>query len=183
MDFFTQGLTSETAAQVSGLILLVWAVWVWFTGLIGIFWAKSIRRTYGSLLDGGWAFLRLLRSLVTAAMLAVMVGNALQRMAGVKTELLVSNVVGLILAILLNWLVITGDQTRFYGRCDRALARRIIRAERQMAYSILTRISLVFTIFSLATLFVFTDTSKYYLGKDGKIYQVKDTMSLGGSFW
>lgn len=146
MELFTQGVTSDTAAAVYGSILLAWAVWVWVNGLIGIFRAKSIRRTYGSLLDGAWAFVRLLRSWLTAAMLAVIVGNALQRMAGVKTELLISNVVGVVLVILLNWLVITGDKKRFYGRCDRALAKKIIRAERQMAYSILTRISLIFTI-------------------------------------
>ena len=60
--------------------------------------------------------MRLLRSWLTAAMLAVIVGNALQRMAGVKTELLISNVVGVVLVILLNWLVITGDKSAFYGR-------------------------------------------------------------------
>lgn len=101
-------------------------------------------------------------------------------MAGVKTELLISNVVGVVLVILLNWLVITGDKKRFYGRCDRALAKKIIRAERQMAYSILTRISLIFTIFTLGSLFVLTDTSEYYEGEDGNIYRVRDTMSLGG---
>lgn len=182
MNVFTQGLTPDTAAAVYGGILLVWAVWVWFNGLIGIFRANSIRRTYGSLLNGGWAFLRLLRSWLTAAMAAVLVGNFLQRMAGVETELLVSNVVGLFLVILLNWLVINGDKKRFYGRCDRVLAKRIIRAERQMAYSILTRISLIITIFSLGSLFVLTDTSEYYEGEDGNIYRVRDTMSLGGTF-
>lgn len=180
MELFTQGVTSDTAAAAYGSILLAWAVWVWVNGLIGIFRAKSIRRTYGSLLNGAWAFVRLLRSWLTAAMLAVIVGNALQRMAGVKTELLISNVVGVVLVILLNWLVITGDKKRFYGRCDRALAKKIIRAERQMAYSILTRISLIFTIFTLGSLFVLTDTSEYYEGEDGNIYRVRDTMSLGG---
>ena len=55
MELFTQGVTSDTAAAAYGSILLAWAVWVWVNGLIGIFRAKSIRRTYGSLLDGAWA--------------------------------------------------------------------------------------------------------------------------------
>ena len=171
-------ITTETAAQVSACILLAWAVWVWGTGLVGMARTAAIRRAYGSLLSGGWAFLRLLRSFVTAAMLAVLVGNALQRMAGVRTELLLDNVIGLVLALGLNWLVIQGDRQRFYGRCDPALAKKIVRAERMLAYSILTRISLIVTIGTLATLFVVTDTSDYYLGKDGKIYRVKDTMAL-----
>lgn len=171
-------ITTETAAQVSAFILLAWAVWVWGTGLVGMARTAAIRQTYGSLLSGGWAFLRLLRSFVTAAMLAVLVGNALQRMAGVRTELLLDNVIGLVLALGLNWLVIQGDRQRFYGRCDPALAKKIVRAERMLAYSIVTRISLIVTIGTLATLFVVTDTSDYYLGKDGKIYRVKDTMAL-----
>ena len=138
----------------------------------------EILRTYGSLLDGFWAFLRLLRAFFNAAMLAVIVGNALQEMAGVKTELLFSNVVAFVVTVALNWLVIRADQRRFYDRCDRALAKKIIRAERQMAYSIITRLTLIFTIGTIATLFVVTDTSDYYLGKDGRIYRVKDTMSL-----
>ena len=171
-------ITTETAAQVSAFILLAWAVWVWGTGLAGMARTAAIRRAYGPLLSGGWAFLRLLRPFVTAAMLAVLVGNALQRMAGVRTELVLDNVIGLVLALGLNWLVIQGDRQRFYGRCDPALAKKIVRAERMLAYSILTRISLIVTIGTLATLFVVTDTSDYYLGKDGKIYRVKDTMAL-----
>ena len=160
-------ISSDTAAAVSGLIILGWGLWVWGNGLIGMARTETIRRTYGSLIDGFWAF-----------MLAVIVGNALQEMAGVKTELLFSNVVAFVVTVALNWLVIRADQRRFYDRCDRALAKKIIRAERQMAYSIITRLTLIFTIGTIATLFVVTDTSDYYLGKDGRIYRVKDTMSL-----
>ena len=141
-------ISSDTAAAVSGLIILGWGLWVWGNGLIGMARTETIRRTYGSLIDGFWAFMRLLRAFFTSVMLAVIVGNALQEMAG------------------------------FYDRCDRALAKKIIRAERQMAYSIITRLTLIFTIGTIATLFVVTDTSDYYLGKDGRIYRVKDTMSL-----
>lgn len=171
-------ISSDTAAAVSGLIILGWGLWVWGNGLIGMARTETIRRTYGSLTDGFWAFMRLLRAFFTSVMLAVIVGNALQEMAGVKTELLFSNVVAFVVTVALNWLVIRADQRRFYDRCDRALAKKIIRAERQMAYSIITRLTLIFTIGTIATLFVVTDTSDYYLGKDGRIYRVKDTMSL-----
>ena len=171
-------ISSDTAAAVSGLIILGWGLWVWGNGLIGMARTETIRRTYGSLIDGFWAFMRLLRAFFTSVMLAVIVGNALQEMAGVKTELLLSNVVAFVVTVALNWLVIRADQRRFYDRCDRALAKKIIRAERQMAYSIITRLTRIFTFGTIATLFVVNDTSDYFLCKDGRIYRVKDTMSM-----
>ena len=171
-------VTLETSDHAFGMIMLAWAIWVWSNGLIGMVRTQNVHRTYGSLISGGWAFLRLLRAFVTASMLAVIVSNVLMELAGFKTELLFSNILGFVLMIFLNWLVITGDKKRFYARCDRRLAKQIIRAERQMAYSIVTRLSLVFTIGTIATLFVVTDTADYYLGEDGKIYRTKDMLSL-----
>lgn len=171
-------LSLETSDHAFGLIMLAWAIWVWGNGLIGMMRTRNIHRTYGTLISGGWAVLRLLRAFVTASMLAVIVSNALTELAGIKTELLFSNILGFVLMIFLNWLVITGDKKRFYGRCNRQLARQIIRAERQMAYSIVTRLCLIFTIGTIATLFEVTDTADYYLGKDGKIYRRKDMLSL-----
>ena len=77
-------ISSDTAAAVSGLIILGWGLWVWGNGLIGMARTETIRRTYGSLIDGFWAFMRLLRAFFTSVMLAVIVGNALQEMAGEK---------------------------------------------------------------------------------------------------
>lgn len=178
MNSLLQGVTPETAEQAGIMILLACAIWIWINGLIGMFRTANIHRTYGSLISGGWAFLRLVRAILTVALLTVIVGNTLQELAGVKTELLIDNVIGFVLTVFLNCLVIIGDKKRFYARCDRRLAKQIIRAEWQMACSIITRFSLVFTIGTISTLFVVTDTADYYLGKDGKIHRAKDLLSL-----
>lgn len=178
MDSLLELITAENAEHAALIILLVSAVWIWLSGLVGMFRTANIHRTYGSLISGGWAFLRLVRAVLTTALLTVIVGNTLMELAGVKTELLIDNVIGFFLTVFLNWLVIIGDKKRFYARCDRRLAKQIIRAEWQMACSILTRFSLVFTIGTIATLFVATDTADYYLGNDGKIHRTKDLLSL-----
>lgn len=178
MRAWIQGLTPELINDTYYDLVIAWTVWIWLTGLIGMIRTGSIRRTYGSLVSGGWGFLRVLRSFTTFSMIGIVISNKLIRMTGTETELAASNVVGFILMILLNILVIMGDKRRFDGHCDRSLARRIIRAEWQMACSVVTRISLIITISTVATLFVFTDTADYYRDDDGNIYRVKDPMSL-----
>lgn len=178
MRAWIQSLTPELINDTYYKLVAAWAIWIWFTGLIGMIRTGSIRRTYGSLISGGWGFLRVLRSFTTFSMIGVIISNKLIRMTGTETELVTSNVVGFILMILLNWLIIKGDKKRFNGHCDRSLAKRITRAEWQMACSVVTRISLIITISTISTLFVFTDTADYYRDDDGNIYRVKDPMSL-----
>lgn len=178
MSTWIQSLSPELINDTFYKLVGLWAAWIWFTGLIGMIRTGSIRRTYGSLISGEWGFVRVLRAFTTFCMIGVIISNKLIRMTGTETELAISNVVGFILMILLNGLVIRGDRARFYGHCDRTLARRIIRAEWQMACSVVTRISLIITISTVSTLFVFTDTADYYRDDDGNIYRVKDPMSL-----
>ena len=43
---------------------------------------------------------------------------------------------------------------------------------------VISRISLIFTVFSLGTIFVLTDTSDYVRDKAGNIYRIRDDLDL-----
>lgn len=100
-------------------------------------------------------------------------------MAGYYVAVTKGNVFWYTVCILLNIIILKRDKEHFYGRCQKKLAKKIIRAERQLGYSIITRISLIFTAVSLPAVMIMTDASEYYLDKKtGKIYRMKDYLDL-----
>lgn len=168
----------DPIATIMTTIVILHVAYVWIEGIIGMVCTKSINTTYGGVISGGWAILRLARILCNAVMLSVIIGNMGNRLAGYRVALTLSNVIGYILIILLNILLYRSDKNRFYQCCDRRLAKKMIRAERRLGCSIMTRISLIFTIFSLGTVFVLTDTSDYVRDSSGNIYRVRDDLDL-----
>lgn len=164
-DFFTNAFFA---------LIFMTGAYIWILGLIGMFRTNSIKKTYGGVISSGWALLRFVRILCNGILIAVIVGNMGRRLIGYSLPVRLDNVIGSILIVLLNVLFYRSDQTRFYQYCDKKEAKKMIRAERQLGCSVITRFSLIFSIFSLTTLFVLTDTSEYVRDSDGTIYRIKN---------
>lgn len=149
------------------------AGYIWIQGLIGMICTGSIKRTYGGVISAGWAILRMVRALCNGVLISCIVYNMGFRLMGYIVPVTVDNVILGALIIALNVLIYRNDQARFYHFSDRKEAKKMIQAERRLGCSIMTRISLIVTIFSMATIFVLTDTSEYVRGRDGTIYRIK----------
>lgn len=164
---------------VEGGTIFIYAIlllYVWGQGLYGMCAGKTIMAKYGCLISRGWGIVRIIRTFLNA-MMFIMCLYTFGWIAGAYAQpFTFENVCWCLVTLGINLLVMNADKKRF--QCDQKLARQIIRNERYYAFSIVTRISLIFTIVTMSAMYVMTDTSEYYRGKDGKIYRYKDMCGL-----
>lgn len=170
--------TEDPVATISTSVMLLYVAYIWIQGIIGMICTNSIKRTYGGVISKGWALMRMGRILCNAAMSGVILVNMGYRLIGYYVAIKFGNIIGCLLIVILNIFFYRSDQTRFYQSCDKKLAKKMIRAERRLGCSVITRISLIFTVFSLGTIFVLTDTSDYVRDKVGNIYRIRDDLDF-----
>ena len=163
-------MISENIADTLSALLMIGVgigiVICWTIGLIGIFKTEEIRKNYGIVIKSGFGILRLFRTMLNMIAIYGFCVNNLYRLAGFYVPVTGENVFWYCICILLNVFFIYEDKKRFYSRCDVKTAGRIIRAERELGFSLLTRLSLIVTIPTMAAAFVLTDTSTYYYDRD-----------------
>ena len=163
-------MISENIADTLSALLMIGVgigiVICWTIGLIGIFKTEEIRKNYGIVIKSGFGILRLFRTMLNMIAIYGFCVNNLYRLAGFYVAVTGENVFWYCICILLNVFFIYEDKKRFYSRCDVKTAGRIIRAERELGFSLLTRLSLIVTIPTMAAAFVLTDTSTYYYDRD-----------------
>ena len=163
-------MISENIADTLSALLMtgvgIGIVICWTIGLIGIFKTEEIRKNYGIVIKSGFGILRLFRTMLNMIAIYGFCVNNLYRLAGFYVAVTGENVFWYCICILLNVFFIYEDKKRFYSRCDVKTAGRIIRAERELGFSLLTRLSLIVTIPTMAAAFVLTDTSTYYYDQD-----------------
>lgn len=163
-------MISENIADTLSALLMIGVgigiVICWTIGLIGIFKTEEIKKNYGSVIKSGYGILRLFRTMLNMIAVYGFCVNNLYRLAGFYVAVTGENVFWYCICILLNVFFIYEDKKRFYSRCDVKTAGRIIRAERELGFSLLTRLSLIVTIPTMAAAFVLTDTSTYYYDRD-----------------
>lgn len=174
----TSEYTADPIVTIGIAAMLLHVAYVWIQGIIGMVCTNSIKRTYGGVISKGWALLRVARIVLNAAMIETIVINMGHRLAGYYVKVSIGNIIECVLIVALNFFIFIADQGRFYQACDKKLAKKIIRAERRLGCSVITRISLIFTIFSIGTLFVLTDTSDYVRDRSGNIYRIRDDLDL-----
>lgn len=168
---------TQEIVEVGYLFLFcILVIFMWIQGLYGLCAGEKIMLTYGSLISRGWGLLRSVRTLLNGMMFAMVLYTYGWIAGEYPTPYTFENVCWCLVTLGLNLLIIHADKKRF--PCDKKLARRIARNERCYACSIITRISLIVFISSMAAMYVFTDTSEYYRGRDGNIYRCRDTLSI-----
>ena len=163
-------MISENIADTLSALLMIGVgigiVICWTIGLIGIFKTEEIKKNYGSVIKSGFGILRLFRTMLNMIAIYGFCVNNLYRLAGFYVAVTGENVFWYCICLLLNLFLKYEDKKRFYSRCDVKTAGRIIRAERELGFSLLTRLSLIVTIPTMAAAFVLTDTSTYYYDQD-----------------
>ena len=158
------------------ITFMVLVPFAWFQGLYGMCTGGTIMAKYGGLISRGWGLLRIMRLILNFELIVLGLYIFGWLEGSFMSPFTAENIGWCLVILVLNTLIPYMDKRRF--RCEPALARRIARSERIYALSMLTRISLIFTIVSLGTMYVLTDTSEYYRGRDGRIYRVRDMYDL-----
>lgn len=175
---YTQEINMGALELIGNAVLFFGVTFIWFTGLIGMIRTESIKRKYSGVLSSGWMLLRCINAIMIISSVGTILKNIGLIVEGYSIQLRAGNILGYIFTIVLTVVIIRFDKRRFFDVCDKKLALSVAWNEFMLAASILTRISLIFTIFSMSALWALTDTSEYVRGKDGRIYRIRDDLDL-----